>query len=102
MIVETEPIFPRSLICVFTLDRIGRRVTLFWGTLYLSLLSWSCSRKHFTDLIPPCAGGAVQAFALIMAGVFVHLLTVHPEKTAQYGGAATAMVFLVRQDFLNR
>lgn len=41
-------------------------------------------------------GGAVQAFALIMAGVFVHLLTVQPEKTAQFGGAATFMVFLVR------
>ncbi|GAA5954950.1 hypothetical protein JCM8115_005577 [Rhodotorula mucilaginosa] len=63
-----------TLICVFTLDRIGRRVTLFWG-------------------------GAVQAFALIMAGVFVHLLTVHPEKTAQYGGAATAMVFLYTATF---
>ncbi|TNY17917.1 general substrate transporter [Rhodotorula diobovata] len=58
-----------TLICVFTLDRIGRRMTLFWG-------------------------GAVQAFALIMAGVFVHLLTVQPEKTAQFGGAATFMVFL--------
>ncbi|GAA5883062.1 hypothetical protein JCM8547_001532, partial [Rhodosporidiobolus lusitaniae] len=58
-----------TLICVFTLDRIGRRMTLFWG-------------------------GGVQAFALIMAGVFVHLLTVNPEKTAQFGGAATFMVFL--------
>lgn len=58
-----------SLVCVFTLDVIGRRMTLFWG-------------------------GGVQAFALIMAGVFVHLLTIHPEKTAQFGGAATFMVFL--------
>lgn len=33
-----------------------------------------------------------------MAGVFVHLLTVNPEKTPQYGGAATFMVFLVGQN----
>ncbi|POY72735.1 hypothetical protein BMF94_4142 [Rhodotorula taiwanensis] len=63
-----------TLICVFTLDKIGRRITLFWG-------------------------GAVQAFALIMAGVFVHLLDVHPEKTAEYGAAATAMVFLYTATF---
>lgn len=45
----------------------------------------------------------MQAFALIMAGVFVHLLNVHPDKTAEYGGAATAMVFLVRTDsWINR
>ncbi|GAA5869717.1 hypothetical protein JCM8547_005825, partial [Rhodosporidiobolus lusitaniae] len=41
----------------------------------------------------------VQAFALIMAGVFVHLLTVNPEKTAQFGGAATFMVFLYTATF---
>ena len=58
-----------SLICVFTLDRFGRRALLFWG-------------------------GGVQAFALIFAGIFVHLLTVQPEKTAQFGGAAAFMVFL--------
>ncbi|GAA5986175.1 hypothetical protein JCM10908_006443 [Rhodotorula pacifica] len=63
-----------TLICVFTLDRIGRRVTLFWG-------------------------GAVQAFALIMAGVFVHLLTIHPDKTSQYGAAASSMVFLYTATF---
>lgn len=63
-----------TLVCVFTLDVIGRRMTLFWG-------------------------GGVQAFALIMAGVFVHLLTIHPEKTAQFGGAATFMVFLYTATF---
>ncbi|KAI5478116.1 MFS monosaccharide transporter [Pseudohyphozyma bogoriensis] len=72
--VNTVTYMLSTLICVFTLDKVGRRVTMFWG-------------------------GAVQAFALIMAGVFVHLLNVHPEKTAQYGGAATFMVFLYTATF---
>ncbi|GAA6008784.1 uncharacterized protein JCM10292_004670 [Rhodotorula paludigena] len=72
--VNTITYMLSTLICVFTLDRIGRRMTLFWG-------------------------GGVQAFALIMAGVFVHLLTVNPEKTPQYGGAATFMVFLYTATF---
>ncbi|GAA6010909.1 hypothetical protein JCM10207_003985 [Rhodosporidiobolus poonsookiae] len=63
-----------TLVCVFTLDRIGRRATLFWG-------------------------GGVQAFTIIMAGIFVHLLNANPEKTAQYGGAATFMVFFYTATF---
>ncbi|KAL8291519.1 hypothetical protein RQP46_002497 [Phenoliferia psychrophenolica] len=63
-----------TLICVFTLDRFGRRALLFWG-------------------------GGVQAFALVMAGVFVYLLRVHPEKTPQFGGAAAFMVFLYTATF---
>ena len=35
VVAATESIFFCSLICVFTLDRIGRRVTLFWGTFHL-------------------------------------------------------------------
>lgn len=82
-----------SLICVFTLDRIGRRVTLFWGESSRYLLT--PERPVLTRFFDG-TGGGVQAFALIMAGVFVHLLKVHPEKTAEYGAAATFMVFLVR------
>ncbi|KAK4698355.1 hypothetical protein P7C70_g7926, partial [Phenoliferia sp. Uapishka_3] len=63
-----------TLICVFTLDRFGRRALLFWG-------------------------GGVQAFALIFAGIFIYLLRSHPDKSAQFGAAATAMVFLYTSTF---
>lgn len=58
-----------TLICVYTLDLLGRRIVLFYGAV-------------------------IQGFALVMAGVFVHLVKTRPEMTTQYGGAATFCVFL--------
>jgi len=63
-----------TLICVFTLDRLGRRVTLYWGAV-------------------------VQGIALILAGVFTKLTTEHQDKANQYGGAAVFFVFLYTAAF---
>ena len=63
-----------TLICVFTLDKIGRRWTLYWGSV-------------------------AQGIALFLAGGLSKLADDlnHPEPTAagtHAGGAAVAMVFL--------
>lgn len=63
-----------TLVCVFTLDRIGRRMTLYWGAV-------------------------VQGIALILAGVFTKLTTDHTDKSNQYGGAAVFFVFLYTAAF---
>lgn len=68
-------------------------MTLFWGASAGTFMINSGINKIFIE------GGGVQAFALIMAGVFVYLLDRHPEKTAQFGGAATFMVFLYTATF---
>ncbi|KIK66531.1 hypothetical protein GYMLUDRAFT_257775 [Collybiopsis luxurians FD-317 M1] len=54
---------------VFLIDKWGRRVGLWWGAVG-------------------------QGMALILAGAFARLLKDHPEKAAQYGGAAAFFVFL--------
>jgi hypothetical protein len=70
-----------TLICVFTLDRIGRRMTLYWGAV-------------------------VQGIALILAGVFTRLTLenqndngVGTAKSNQFGGAAVFFVFLYTAAF---
>jgi hypothetical protein len=63
-----------TLVCVFTLDRLGRRVTLYWGAV-------------------------VQGIALILAGVFTKLTTENPDKANQYGGTAVFFVFLYTAAF---
>ncbi|KAH9886703.1 general substrate transporter [Cubamyces lactineus] len=58
-----------TLLAVVTIDRLGRRVGLWWGAVG-------------------------QGISLILAGAFSRLLKDHPEKAAQYGGAAAFFVFL--------
>lgn len=58
-----------TLMAVVTIDRWGRRVGLYWGAVG-------------------------QGVALILAGAFARLLKDHPEKAAQYGGAAAFFVFV--------
>ncbi|KAH7310808.1 general substrate transporter [Stachybotrys elegans] len=59
-----------TLICVFTLDRIGRRWTLYWGSVGQAICMF-------------CAGGLARA-----------TLNAGPDNRAQLGGAATFFVFL--------
>ena len=56
-----------TLLAVATIDRLGRRVGLWWGAVG-------------------------QGISLILAGAFARLLKDHPEKAAQYGGAAALFV----------
>jgi MFS family permease len=63
-----------TLICVFTLDRIGRRWTLYWGSVG-------------------------QGIAMALAGGFSYLgqqgtLEGNPSKASAYGDAAVSMVFV--------
>ncbi|KAF2009394.1 sugar transporter STL1 [Aaosphaeria arxii CBS 175.79] len=63
-----------TLICVFTLDRIGRRWTLYWGS-------------------------AGQAIAMALAGGFSYLASQatnegNLSKASSYGNAAVSMVFI--------
>ncbi|KAH8092159.1 general substrate transporter [Cristinia sonorae] len=58
-----------TLMAVVTIDRWGRRIGLYWGAVG-------------------------QGLALILAGAFARLLKDHPEKAAEYGGAAAFFVFL--------
>ncbi|KAI0143507.1 general substrate transporter, partial [Xylariaceae sp. FL1272] len=63
-----------TLVCVFTLDRIGRRWTLWWGSVG-------------------------QGIAMFLAGAFSQLGTNataagNTEKASQYGAAAAAFVFI--------
>ncbi|KAI0742980.1 general substrate transporter [Daedaleopsis nitida] len=58
-----------TLLAVATIDRLGRRVGLWWGAVG-------------------------QGISLILAGAFSRLLKDHPEKSAQYGGAAALFVFI--------
>ncbi|KAI0077013.1 general substrate transporter [Panus rudis PR-1116 ss-1] len=58
-----------TLMAVVTIDRWGRRVGLYWGAIG-------------------------QGISLILAGVFSRLLRDHPDKAAEYGGAAAFFVFL--------
>lgn len=58
-----------TLLAVATIDRWGRRVGLWWGAVG-------------------------QGISLILAGAFARLLKDHPEKAAEYGGAAAFFVFL--------
>ena len=63
-----------TLICVFTLDRIGRRWTLYWGSVG-------------------------QGIAMALAGAFSYLgqqgtLEGNASKASSYGAAAVAMVFI--------
>ncbi|KAL1605188.1 hypothetical protein SLS60_004732 [Paraconiothyrium brasiliense] len=63
-----------TLICVFTLDRIGRRWTLYWGAVG-------------------------QGIAMALAGGFSYLgqqgtLEGNPSKASAYGDAAVSMVFI--------
>ncbi|KAJ9193320.1 hypothetical protein DTO021D3_8004 [Paecilomyces variotii] len=68
-----------TLICVFTLDRIGRRWTLYWGAV-------------------------VQGIAMFLAGGFSRLgidatAAGHATKASQYGAAAASMVFIFTSVF---
>ncbi|RPD77302.1 general substrate transporter [Lentinus tigrinus ALCF2SS1-7] len=58
-----------TLLAVVTIDRLGRRIGLWWGAVG-------------------------QGISLILAGAFARLLKDHPDKAAQYGGAAAFFVFL--------
>lgn len=58
-----------TLMAVVTIDRWGRRVGLYWGAIG-------------------------QGISLILAGAFARLLKEHPDKAAQYGGAAAFFVFM--------
>ena len=58
-----------TLLAVVTIDRLGRRIGLWWGAVG-------------------------QGIALILAGTFARLLKDNPDKAAQYGGAAAFFVFL--------
>lgn len=66
-----------TLICVFTLDRIGRRYTLYWGAI-------------------------VMGITMFLAGGFSRLASdfVEGSKSAQtYGAAAAAMIFIFTSAF---
>ncbi|KAI3607076.1 mfs monosaccharide [Moniliophthora roreri] len=58
-----------TLFAVVTIDRWGRRIGLWWGSVG-------------------------QGIAMFLAGGFTRLLRDHPEKQAEYGGAAAFFVFL--------
>ncbi|KAH9942111.1 general substrate transporter [Amylocystis lapponica] len=58
-----------TLLAVVTIDRLGRRVGLWWGAVG-------------------------QGISLILAGAFSRLLKDHPEKATEYGGAAALFVFM--------
>lgn len=58
-----------TLLAVVTIDRLGRRVGLWWGAV-------------------------AQGISLILAGAFSRLLKDHPDKASQYGGAAALFVFM--------
>lgn len=57
-----------TLLAVVTIDRLGRRIGLWWGAVG-------------------------QGTSLILAGAFSRLLKDHPEKATEYGGAAALFVF---------
>lgn len=68
-----------TLICVFTLDRIGRRWTLYWGSVS-------------------------QGIAMLLAGVFSYLgqqatTAGNAGKASSYGDAAVSMVFIFTSCF---
>ncbi len=64
-----------TLVCVFTLDRIGRRWTLYWGSF-------------------------VQGIAMFLAGAFSHLSIRGSEPSAQrYGIAAVFSIYLFTATF---
>jgi len=58
-----------TLLAVVTIDRLGRRVGLWWGAVG-------------------------QGTSLILAGAFSRLLKDHPDMASQYGGAAALFVFM--------
>ncbi|KAL6303340.1 general substrate transporter [Sparassis latifolia] len=58
-----------TLLAVVTIDRLGRRVGLWWGAVG-------------------------QGISLILAGAFTRLLKDNPDKASQYGGAAAFFVFM--------
>lgn len=63
-----------TLVCVFTLDRIGRRKTLYWGSIG-------------------------QAITLFLAGGLAHVAKGGGSNATQSGNAAVAMVFLFTMIF---
>ncbi|KIJ61771.1 hypothetical protein HYDPIDRAFT_96054, partial [Hydnomerulius pinastri MD-312] len=58
-----------TLIAILTIDRWGRRVSLWWGSVG-------------------------QGIAMFLAGGFGRLLKDHPEKASQYGGATAFFIFV--------
>ncbi|KIY67618.1 general substrate transporter [Cylindrobasidium torrendii FP15055 ss-10] len=58
-----------TLVSVVTIDRWGRRIGLYWGAVG-------------------------QGISLILAGVFSRMIKTHPERSAEFGGAAAFFVFL--------
>ncbi|KAL8696320.1 MAG: hypothetical protein Q9201_007720 [Fulgogasparrea decipioides] len=63
-----------TLIAVFTLDRLGRRVTLYWGCV-------------------------VMGISMFLAGGFSRLAQDNPNKAAQYGAAGAAFTFIFTAGF---
>lgn len=57
-----------TLFAIYTIDRWGRRVGLWWGAV-------------------------AQGICLLLAGAFGRLLKDHPEKAAEFGGAAAFFIF---------
>lgn len=58
-----------TLLAVVTIDRLGRRIGLYWGAVG-------------------------QGTSLFLAGAFTRLLKDNPAKKAQYGGAAALFVYM--------
>lgn len=58
-----------TLLAVVTIDRLGRRIGLYWGAVG-------------------------QGISLFLAGAFSRLLKENPAKKAQYGGAAALFVYM--------
>ena len=74
-----QPFQFATLICVFTLDRIGRRKTLFWGA-------------------------AVQGIVMFLAGGFSRLglnadAAGNTSSASSYGIAAASMIFIFTSTF---
>jgi MFS family permease len=68
-----------TLVCVFTLDRIGRRRTLYWGSVVQGIAMF-------------LAGGLARVSVDAKAAGDV-------AKNAQYGAAAASMVFIFTAAF---
>ncbi|KAI9811426.1 MAG: hypothetical protein M1827_005409 [Pycnora praestabilis] len=63
-----------TLVAVFTLDRLGRRKTLYWGSI-------------------------VMGISMFLSGGFSRVAIEHPDKAAQWGAAAASFTFIFTAAF---
>ncbi|KAI9697657.1 MAG: hypothetical protein M1836_004607 [Candelina mexicana] len=77
-----------TLICVFTLDRIGRRWTLYWGSVMQGIAMFLAGGLSKLGQDATAASDAAKA-----AGKMAEAASLH-SKAAGYGIGAVAMVFL--------